>query len=413
MNERIVITGIGAITPAGVGIEPLLQVLKQGKSCAKTLHFDNPDIPNRVGAPILGFDANDFLPFRYAKRLDRGEQLFAAACLMAMEDSGYMFEDSERAGIYQGTALGGLPHGLAAQENYRQFGYGAVSPITVLGAMNGGGSAVVGLLKAVKGPNLNFSTASISSATAIVSAVDQLRTGKLDAIVAGGGEAPLVWQLYLMFERAKMLASGWNNCPEKACRPFDKDRNGLVLAEAGAAVVLERLSSASKRGAKIYAAVSGVALTTDANNLVAPEPVPVQKARAMLLALEEANLAPDKLSHVIAHGTSTLHNDPNETQALKLAFGDAACQIPICSIKSMLGHPLGACTAVEMVCAILAMQHQFHPPTINLDAPDPTCDLDYTPNSSRAGELTAMLINNSSFGGRNSAICVKKFEENN
>jgi 3-oxoacyl-[acyl-carrier-protein] synthase II len=410
MDNSVVITGIGSITPAGTGNGALLDVLKNGISCALKLDFDNEDIVNCVGAPIPDFSVNDFIPFKYSKRLDRGEQLFAAACLMAMEDSGLDFKNHERAGIYQGTALGGLPHALAAQDAYRKNGFSSVSPLTVLGAMTGAGSAIVALLMGVKGPNMSFSTASLSSAVAFIAAVDALRLGKLDAMIVGGGEAPLVWQLYLMFERANMLASGWNDRPKQACRPFDKDRNGLVLAEAGAALVLERLEVATKRNAHIYAEVGGVALTNDAYNLVAPEPEPLQKSRAMVQALEQAGIGAVQLSHIIAHGTSTQLNDPVETKAVKLALGEMAYHVPINSIKSMLGHAQGACTAVELVSAVLAMQHSFHPPTINLTVPDPDCDLDYVANHSRLGPINNVLVNNASFGGRNSSICLLKWD---
>jgi 3-oxoacyl-[acyl-carrier-protein] synthase II len=406
MDNRVVITGIGAITPAGTGIEPLLDVLRMGKSCARKIEFDNPDIVNCVGVPITDFVVNDFIPIKYSKRLDRGEQLFAAACLMAMDDSGLDFQNNERAGVYQGTALGGMPHALAAQDHYRQGGIRNVNPMTIMGAMTGAGGGLVALLRGIKGPNMNFSTASLSSAAATISAVEALQSGKLDALVVGGGEAPLVWQIFLMFERANMLASGWNECPEKACRPFDKDRNGLVLAEAGAAFVLERLASAVKRNARIYAEIGGATITTDAFNLVAPNPEPTEKARGMRMAIDAAGLQPEQLNYIVAHGTSTRHNDHIETSALKLALGDAAFRIPISSVKSMLGHPLGACTAVEIVCAVLAMQHGFYPPTINLDNPDPDCDLDYLPHQSRLGKIQNVLINNSSFGGRNSSICL-------
>lgn len=411
MDNRVVITGIGAITPAGTGSAALLDALQTGRSCAQTLAFDNHDIVNCVGAPIPDFRVNDFMSFRYSKRLDRGEQLFAAAGLMAMEDSGFDFQGQERVGIYQGTALGGLPHALAAQDVYRKDGFGSISPMTVLGAMTGAGSALVALLKGIKGPNMSFSTASLSSAVAFHSAVTSLRLGKLDAAVVGGGEAPLVWQLYLMFERANMLATGWNDRPQQACRPFDQDRNGLVLAEAGAALVLERLEVAERRNARIYAEISGESLTNDAFNMVAPEPEALQKSRAMQEALHQAGLAPAQLGHIIAHGTSTQLNDPVETKAVKLALGDMAYQVPISSIKSMLGHPQGACTAVELVEAVLAMQHRFHPPTINLDHPAPDCDLDYVPNHSRAGNIVSVLVNNSAFGGRNSSICLLNWEE--
>ncbi|MDF1864667.1 MAG: beta-ketoacyl-[acyl-carrier-protein] synthase family protein [Saprospiraceae bacterium] len=408
-KPRVVITGIGVISPAGIGIASLENVLRKGIVCMETLPFENPDITSRVGAPIPDFNPRDFMSPKEAKRLDRGEQLFASAALMAIDDARIKVNHSGKIGIIQGTSLGGLHYGLNTQIQYQKYGYKQLNPIAILGAMTGSGGAMVAKLRQIHGPSFVVSAGSTSSAQAIITGVQYIKNGELDIVIAGGGEAPLNWQVYLMFQRAKMMASGWNDCPTKACRPFDQKRNGMIPGEAGAVLILERLELAQKRNCQIYAEIIGTEFTTDAFSLIAPEPDGLHRSKAMVNAIQKGNIEAKDIDFISAHGTSTFRNDISETNAIKLAFKKYAQKIPVCAMKSMLGHSLGACATTELIGTILAMNKGFLPPTVNLENPDPHCDLDYIPQKGRTTNINYALINNCSFGGKNSSLLISKF----
>lgn len=413
MFSRIVITGMGVVSPAGVGLAPLEETLRAGKSQTRAIAtFDTSDLPCKIGAPILNFDGRDFLGARELKRLDRSAQLFFSACTMAIADSA-IFEnqiDRTRLGVFEGSSLGGLERALQEHEVLLQRGYHHVNPMTLTAAMPGAGGSMVALHHKIHGPVVGLSNGSVSSACAIATAFDKLRLKEIDVAIAGGGEAPVTRHAFIIFSRAGLLSTR-NEAPESACRPFEATRDGVVLGEGAAALMLERLESAQKRNAKIYGEILGVAMTNDAHHLVAPAPDAIQQARALQLVLEKAQVSPIQIDYISAHGTSTLLNDYAETVAIKEAFGERASHIPISASKSMLGHTLGACSAIETVATLIAMQQHFVPPTINLATPDPFCSLDYTPNFARPHSIDIAVVKNSSFGGKNSALLLKQWRK--
>jgi len=410
MLSRIVITGMGVVTAAGVGPASLCETLRAGRSHTHAIDsFDTRDLSSRIGAPAVEFEAREFLGGREIRRLDRSAQLLFAACTMAIADSAILNSqtDTARIGLFEGSALGGLERALQEQEVLERKGHRRVSPTTVTAAMHGIGGSMVALHHGLHGPVVNCANGSVSSACAVATACDQLRLQRIDAAVVGGGEAPVNRHVFVIFSRIGLLSTR-NGVPEQACRPFDATRDGVVLGEGGAAFVLERLESAERRGATIYGEVLAVGMTNDADNLIAPAPNGIQLARAMQLAREQAGISHRQVDYISAHGTSTLLNDRIETLAIKRAFGEQAYRIPISATKSMLGHTLGACTVIDIAATLMAMQHHFIPPTINLCTPDPECDLDYVPNAARHASIEVAMVNNSSFGGRNSSILLKR-----
>jgi 3-oxoacyl-[acyl-carrier-protein] synthase II len=413
MLPRIVITGIGVVSAAGVGTAALQKVLRSGQSCVRRVEtFDTSDLPCKFGAAASAFDPRDFLSRREIKRLDRSAQIFVAASQMALADSA-LFEgqiDPTRVGVFEGTSLGGLSKALAEHEVLLSKGAHFVHPQLLSAAMTGAGGSMLSILHRLQGPVMALSNGSISSACAVAVGVDQLRLNEIDVAVVGGSEAPVTRPIMALFSRAGMLSTR-NDSPETACRPFDATRDGVVLGEGGAALILERLESARRRDAKIYGEVLATAFTSDAYSFVAPAPEAVQQARALQLALSKAQVTPDQIDCIAAHGTSTPLNDRVETRALKQTLGDCASKIPVCAIKSMLGHTLGACTVIEMVAMLIAMQEQFVPPTINLRAPDPECNLDYVPHVARPQPVNVAVVKNASFGGKNSTILLRNWRD--
>ena len=406
MTREVVVTGIGAITAAGTGVIPFKDTLKNGKSCVCRIdHFETNDLQCKIGAFVPDFRATDYMTKSEAQRLNRGDQLFAAAGQMALQSSKLSI-DPYKTGICQGTSIGGLPDALENYEEYLKYGYRWIHPLTMMLASPGLGGSQISRMTGIKGPVYTFSNGTVSSAYAIASAFRQITTGELDAVIAGGGDSAMNRPMFLMFQRSKILSTKWNHSPEKAYKPFDLQRDGFVLGEGAAAVVLESKDQALKRGADILAVLKGVSLTCDAESFVAPEVHPVQKARAMNEVINLAGIDNNDVDYISAHGTGTKLNDPSETKAVKMAFGSIAYDVPVSAMKSMIGHTLGACSAIELVGTIIAMREGFLPPTINLTHPDPDCDLDYVANTSRKKIIKNALVNNSGFGGRNSSILV-------
>lgn len=413
MLPRIVITGMGVISAAGVGLDMLLHVLCNGHSCVRQIDtFDTSGLSCKFGATANAFEPRDFLSDREIKRLDRSAQLFVAAGQMALADGALLNGkvDLERVGVFEGTSLGGLSRTLAEHEILLSKGVHFVNPYLLSAAMTGAGGSMLSLLQRLHGPVMTFSNGSVSSACAIAAGMQQLRLHEIDAAVVGGGEAPLSFPVMALFCRAGLLSTR-NDSPATACRPFDATRDGVVLGEGGAALILERLESAHQREAKIYGEVLAAAFTSDAHSFVAPAPDAVQQSRALELLLSQAHVMPEQIDFIAAHGTSTPLNDKIETLAIKRAFGSRANRIPISAIKSMLGHALGACSAIEAVATLLAMQQQFVPPTINLKKPDPKCDLDYVPDLARPQPINVAVVKNASFGGKNSVILLRNWHE--
>jgi 3-oxoacyl-[acyl-carrier-protein] synthase II len=399
--RRVVVTGVGVVSPAGTGLAVLQEAVRQGRSFTRLL--EGPG--GCLGAPACGFDAEEMLGRREARRLDRGAQLFAAAARLALEDAGLWGQvtDGTVAGVFEGTALGGL--GSALDEHARLVGPPAREPRprAIVSGVSGGGGAVVALAAGLHGPCVTCSTGSVSSAVALGAAADQIRLGAIDWALAGGGEAPLDPGVLRLLAGAGML-SGRAGTPECACRPFDATRDGTVLAEAGAVLVLESPEHAGRRGARVRAELLSFATTTDGADLVAPAADPAPRARSISLALERAGVDAGTLDLVVAHGTATRANDPAEARALRVALGEAASAVPVVGLKGGLGHALGACTALETAVVLGAIADGFLPPTVNLEHPDPECALALVRGASRPARVARALVHSASFGGRNAAL---------
>jgi 3-oxoacyl-[acyl-carrier-protein] synthase II len=399
--ERVLVTGVGVVSPAGLGLAALADAVRAGRSFTRLLRPCEP----WLGAPVGDFDPEALLQTREARRLGRGGQLFAAAARLALDDAGLWgrVPDGQRAGVFEGTALGGLPSAL--EEHARTIGPPArdARPRTIVSGVAGSGAALVALAAGVQGPCVTLSTGSVSSAVALGTAADQLRLGSIDWALAGGGEAPLAPPVLALLAAAGML-SRRTDSPQSACRPFDLSRDGTVLSEAGAVLVLERETHAGRRGARARAELLSFATTTDAVDLVGPSPDPAPRARAISLALERAGVEPAALDLVVAHGTATRANDPAEACALRLGLGDAAAAVPVVGLKGGLGHGLGACTALETAVVLAAMADGFLPGTVNLECLDPDCALPLVRPPARKTPIRRVLVHSASFGGRNAAL---------
>jgi 3-oxoacyl-[acyl-carrier-protein] synthase II len=409
-NAGIAITGMGVISPAGVGTEPFARALLQGTPYGRRLELDGfPDGVRLAGAVCSDFFADDFLNKKQQHRLNRASRLFFAAAALAIADRKLM-EDGvsrDRIGVFEGTSLGGLAAALQAQRAYLRDGFGAVHPRTVLTAMTGAAASAVSEIYRFHGPAITCSNGSISSACALACACQYLQEGLIDVAIAGGAEAPLSPEILVLFFKSGLLASDFVDA-RYACRPFDRDRSGTMLGEGAAVFVLERGEEATHRAPRIYAKIAGVGLTSDAYHPLAPDPSGTQQTRSIRMALEKAGVSPDELGYVSLHGTGTRKNDLAESRNIKAVLGSQAHRIPMSSSKGMLGHTLGACTAIEVAKTVIAMQKGFVPPTTGLKNPDPECGLDYVPGTSRPKTIKNALVVNSSFGGKNSAIVLKR-----
>lgn len=410
MALRVVITGIGVVAPGGVGVEALWETLRSGRSTVSLVtSFDSEGLRCKMAAEVDNFDPLSFLDPKTARRLDRSAQFFACSALMAVEHAGLNLagENLEQMGIFEGTSLGSLSSILHNYREYLSGGYREVNPMLLVSGTTGAGSGLISQLLKIRGPLLTFSNGSASAAYAIGQAFKAVKGGDVKMALAGGAEAPLCRPIFDLFSKGRMLSRS-NETPERACRPFDALRDGTVLGEGGGVLLIEEHTHALRRGAKIYGEIVGFGATSDAYSPIAPDPEGEGLARAIEIALKQAEIEPEQVDYINAHGTSTKLNDGSETWAIKRVFHDEAYRVPISSTKSQIGHLLGACGAVETIATVLAMEHDFIPPTINYQHHDPACDLDYVPNTGRDGEIDIALINKSSFGGRNACIVLRK-----
>ncbi len=405
---RVAVTGIGVISALGNSAEVFFQNLAAGKSGIRRISSAYAEkLSVRIAADST-FSGDDFFSKKQLGLLDRASQLALAAASQAWIDAGPgpSEEEKQRSGVYLGTGMGGAN---SLDEMFTKL-YKAdatrVSPLFVTKIMANAPASHVAIQYGLTGPCLTFSTACSSSAVAIGEAFRQIKHGYSDIILAGGTESLLAYGSFKCWESLGVLAPEDKEDPAASCRPFSRDRAGFVLGEGAAIVVLEAMEKAAKRGAKIYAELAGYGSTADAFHITSPS---VEgQTRAMSLALEEANLRPDEIDYINAHGTATAKNDVVETQAIKKAFGDKAYSVPVSSTKSMHGHLLGAAGAVEFVASLLAMKHQTLPPTAHLREPDPDCDLDYVPNCGRTGVRVRTVMSNSfAFGGTNAVLIAK------
>ena len=412
MKKRVVITGAGAVTPLGNDLQATWAAVKAGRSgIGPVTKFDASSFPSRIAGELKGFDARLFMSAKEARTTDPFIHYALAASLMAMEDSRLSItpHSALRTGVLVGSGRGGV---MTNERNLLAFmakGHRAVSPHYTPMTLVNMASGFIAIKVGAKGPCLDVSTACATGTHAIGEAMKIIQRGDADVMIAGGTEAALTPLVLAGFCQAKAL-SRRNDAPGKASRPFDRDRDGFVLAEGAGVLILEELGHAEKRGAKIYAELSGYGLASDAYHHTRPDPGGDGASRAMALALADAGMRPEEIDYLNAHGTSTVSNDAVETLAIKRAFGTHAQKLAVSSVKSMLGHMLGAAGAVEAAVTVLAMCDGIIPPTINYDTPDPICDLDYVPNHGRTQAVGAALSCSLGFGGANGALIFRKHE---
>ena len=405
--RRVVITGIGAITPLGSGKLGLWQGVLSGQSAVRRIdRFNTDGYRSQVAAQVDDFDPLDHLPAQRARRLDRYSQFAIAAAQQAILDSGLCLSsrESEVTGVYMGSALGGLSF---AEEQHAAFVTGnlrAVNPILALTVFGSAASCNIAMEMGLHGQNQTNANSCASGAVAIGEAYRLIKSGGADVMLAGGAEAPLAPLVFGAFDIIRAMSSNSNAEPQSASRPFDAMRDGFVMAEGSAVLVLEGYEHAQARGADIYAEIIGYATTTDAYHMTAPRPDGAQAARAMREALAHAHLQPHDIDYISAHGSSTPLNDKTETLAIKQVFGEDAYKVGISSTKAMHGHALGATGAIELAISCLAMQNDYLPPTLNLHHPDNECDLDYIPHAGRPLRVSTILSNSFGFGGINASL---------
>ncbi|MDO8472906.1 MAG: beta-ketoacyl-ACP synthase II [Dehalococcoidia bacterium] len=412
MNRRVVVTGAGVVSPLGIGLEQNWQALCAGKSGVGWItRFDATGFRTRVAGEVKDFQPQDFISEKISRRTDRFQQFAMAAARMALEDSGLKItsENADRVGTSIGTGLGGIETTTNGQVMFMNGNRSSISPFFVPMFLTGMASGQIAMGLGAKGPNFSSTTACAAGTHAVGDAFRIIQRGEADAMLAGGSEAPIV--PILIHSLGTMGATtGRSDDPAKACRPFDADRDGFIPAEGGAVLVLEDLESALRRDAPIYGEVIGYAATCDAYHVTSPSPGGEGALRCMKLALKDAGVEPDRVDYINAHGTSTKLNDLTETQAIKVVFGERARHIPASSNKSMIGHTLGASGAVEAIMTLLTIRNSLLPPTVNLERPDPECDLDYVPNVARKFTVNIAISNSFGFGGTNGVIVFRKYE---
>jgi 3-oxoacyl-[acyl-carrier-protein] synthase II len=410
-RRRVVVTGVGAVTPLGNDAETFWENLVAGKSGAAPITlFDSSEFAVHFACEAKDFDPTKWIERKQARRMDRFAQMIVAAARMAEQDSGIDIEgETERTGVSVATGIGGLK---AFQDCYDQLlerGPDRINPFAIPAIIPNMGSAWVSMELGTRGPLWSECTACAASNMAIGQALDDIRLGRADVMLAGGTEAGITKVGIGGFGAMRAL-SRRNDEPEKASRPFDAERDGFVMGEAGAILVLEDLEHAQKRDAKVYAELVGYGISSDAQHITEPDPTGRHPARAMHMAMEDAGVQPTEIDYINAHGTSTPLGDASETRVIKIALGeDKARKTPISSTKGATGHCLGASGAIEALICTFAVQRDVVPPTINYEHPDPECDLDYIPNESREWKTDFALSNNFGFGGHNACLVFKKF----
>ncbi|QFT88364.1 3-oxoacyl-[acyl-carrier-protein] synthase 2 [Bacillus sp. THAF10] len=410
-KKRVVVTGMGAITPIGLNVNEAWQNAINGVSGITNLtRVDSEKFPAKVAAEIKDFNAEEFMDKKEARKMDRFTQYAIAASFMAVKDANLEITDeiAPRVGVWVGSGIGGME---TFEQQYRTFlekGARRVSPFFVPMMIPDMATGQISIALGAKGVNSCTVTACATGTNSIGDAFKVIQRGDADVMVSGGTEAPLTEMSFAGFSSAKALSL--NPDPTTASRPFDANRDGFVMGEGAGIVVLEELEHALARGARIYAEIVGYGATGDAHHITAPAPGGEGGVRAMKMAIEDASLTPEDIDYINAHGTSTEYNDKFETLAIKEVFGSHAKTVAISSTKSMTGHLLGAAGGVEAIFTIKAIEKSILPPTINLETPDPECDLDYVPNESRQKEVRAAMSNSLGFGGHNATIVFKKYE---
>ncbi|MBN6887550.1 3-oxoacyl-[acyl-carrier-protein] synthase II [Cytobacillus horneckiae] len=411
-KKRVVVTGVGAVTPVGNDIETSWNNIKAGKSGVGPLTRLNADeYPAKVAAEVKDFNIEEYLEKKDARKMDRFTHFAVASALMAVKDAKLEITDdnAHRIGVWVGSGIGGMETFENQFETFLNRGYRRVSPFFVPMMIPDMAAGQVSITLGAKGVNSCTVTACATGTNSIGDAFKVIQRGDADVMISGGAEAPITRMSVAGFCANTALST--NPDPETASRPFDKNRDGFVIGEGAGLVVLEELEHALARGAHIYAEIVGYGSTGDAYHITAPAPAGEGGARAMKMALDDGGLTPEDIDYINAHGTSTDYNDKFETLAVKEVFGEHAYKLAISSTKSMTGHLLGAAGGVEAIFSILAIQDSILPPTINYETPDPECDLDYVVNEAREREINAVMSNSLGFGGHNATIVFKKYQQ--
>jgi 3-oxoacyl-[acyl-carrier-protein] synthase II len=413
LKRRVVVTGVGLVTPLGVGIANVWQRILNGESGISPIsRFDASRHDTKIAGQVEGFNPEDYISPKEIKRMDLFIQYALAASKIAVQDAGLNMneENAERVGVVVGTGLGGLPTLEKYHSILLERGPGRISPFFIPMLIANEAPGHVAIQHGMKGPNLSIVTACATGAHSIGESFRIIQYGDADVMVAGGTEANLTPLTVGGFNAMKALSTR-NDEPQKASRPFEKDRDGFVVAEGSGIVILEELEHARQRGARVYAELVGYGYNGDAYHITAPSPDGEGFIRCMKLALRDASMSQDEVDYINAHGTSTELNDATETIAVKAVFGERAYKLPVSSTKSMIGHLLGAAGAVESIFSVLSIRDGICPPTINYETPDPACDLDYVPNKARKHDIRVAMSNAFGFGGTNSTLVFKRMED--
>jgi 3-oxoacyl-[acyl-carrier-protein] synthase II len=409
-KRRVVITGIGPITPIGITRDELWSGLQRERSAVRSVsRFDPSQFRSHNAAEINDFVPADHLENKRTKRLDRFAQFSVVGAQMALADADLDLsrEDKERVGANMGTALGGIGYAESQLAVFLQRGLREVDAALALSVFGGASSCNIAIELGVMGPNSTNAMSCASGAIAIGDAFRQIRDGYADVMIAGGAEAPLAPLCFGAFSLIRAMSTR-NEDPEMASRPFDKDRDGFVMGEGAAVLVLEEYERAESRGAKIYAEIAGYGTTNDAYHMTAPRPDGSQAARSMQLALDDANVSADEIGYINTHGSSTPLNDSTETMAIKRVMGDRAYKVPMSGTKGYYGHALGASGAIETAICALALEQEWLPPTVNLQVADKACDLNFLPGRGRKERVEHILTNSFGFGGINAALVLRR-----
>lgn len=408
--RRVAVTGLGAVTPVGIGAEESWKSIIAGKSGIGTVtRFDATDFPSRVVGEVKGFEPADYMEKKDVKKMDTFIHYAIAAGKMAMEDSGLTIneENAERIGVIVGAGMGGLPAIERYYDAFLKGGPRKISPFFIPMTIINLAAGHISIMTGAKGPNSSIVTACASGTHAIGEAYRLIQRGDADAMIAGGTESTICALAFGGFGSAKALSTR-NDDPEKASRPFDVGRDGFVIGEGSGIVVLEEFEAAKARGAHIYGELIGYGMSGDAYHMTSPSEGGEGAARCMAGAIKDAGINPSEIDYINAHGTSTPAGDIGETMAVKKALGDCAYKTPVSSTKSMTGHLLGAAGAIEAVFSLLAIDRSVLPPTINLENPDPQCDLDYVANEARDAKIKIAISNSFGFGGTNATLIFRK-----
>lgn len=411
MERRVVITGVGLITPLGIGVDESWAGIVAGKSgVGEITRFNASIFGTRIAAEVKGFKAEDFMAKKEAKRMETFIAYAVAATRMALDDSGLTIDDdnSNQVGVLTGCGLGGLNMLEITANTVDTKGPKRVSPFFIPMLIGNMAPGMISIIFGAKGPNSSVATACAAGTHAVGDAYEIIKYGRADAMITGGVESVVTRTCIAGFGAMKALSTR-NDDPDHASRPFDRDRDGFVVGEGSGIMILESLEHAQARGAKIYAEVVGYGMSGDGYHITSPPPDGEGAARCMQSALDNAGIGPEQIDYINAHGTSTPLNDLYETRAIKMTFGEAAHNVAVSSTKSMTGHLLGGAGGVETIFTALAIQDGIMPPTINFENPGEECDLDYVPNEARKSELTYAMSNSFGFGGTNASLILKKF----